>query len=79
MNFRELSADTLIGRVKGNVEIHFDVVDENGNETESEYFQYEGGEIKFARDIMPSMFTLDRKVIRQDCLCYLMERYPLPV
>jgi len=24
---------------------------------------------------MPSMLTLDAQVIRQDCLCYLMERY----
>jgi hypothetical protein len=23
---------------------------------------------------MPSMLTLDRRVIQQDCLCYLMER-----
>ena len=23
---------------------------------------------------MPSMLTLDRRVIAQDCLCYLMER-----
>jgi len=28
--------------------------------------------------LMPSMFTLDERVIRQDCLGYLMERYPLP-
>jgi hypothetical protein len=27
---------------------------------------------------MPSMFTLDERIIRQDCLGYLMERYPLP-
>jgi len=27
---------------------------------------------------MPSMFILDERVIRQDCLGYLMERYPLP-
>jgi hypothetical protein len=24
---------------------------------------------------MPSMLTRDEQVIRQDCLCYLMERY----
>jgi len=26
---------------------------------------------------MPSMLTLDEKVIRQDCLCYVMERYQI--
>ena len=30
-----------------------------------------------SRDKKP-MFTLDERVIRQDCLGYLMERYPLP-
>jgi hypothetical protein len=25
--------------------------------------------------VMPSMLTKDLDVIRQDCLCYLMERY----
>ena len=25
--------------------------------------------------VMPSMLTCDPEVIRQDCLCYLMERY----
>jgi hypothetical protein len=25
--------------------------------------------------VMPSMLTLNTDVIRQDCLCYLMERY----
>ena len=25
--------------------------------------------------VMPSMLTCDPTVIRQDCLCYLMERY----
>jgi hypothetical protein len=24
---------------------------------------------------MPSMLTLNHRVVRQDCLCYLMERY----
>ena len=26
------------------------------------------------REVMPSMLTQDRRVIQQDCLCYLMER-----
>jgi hypothetical protein len=34
--------------------------------------------LRTTRALMPSMFTLDERVIRQDCLGYLMERYPLP-
>jgi hypothetical protein len=26
---------------------------------------------------MPAMLTRDVRVIRQDCLCYFMERYPI--
>jgi hypothetical protein len=28
--------------------------------------------------LMPAMLTRDERVIRQDCLCYLMERLPYP-
>ena len=27
-----------------------------------------------AAPVMPAMLTLDERVIRQDCLCYFMER-----
>jgi hypothetical protein len=28
------------------------------------------------KSLMPAMLTRDTRVIRQDCLCYLMERIP---
>lgn len=77
MNFREMPAGTLIGKLKSGMDVHFEVIDENGNEIESKYFSFDNGVVRLARDTMPSMFTLDERVIRQDCLCYLMERYPL--
>jgi hypothetical protein len=76
LNFRELPKGTLIARTADGTDIHFEVTDENGNETEREFFLFDRNEIRFAKDIMPSMLTLDERVIRQDCLCYLMERYP---
>jgi hypothetical protein len=33
------------------------------------------GKIRLRVPVMPSMLTLDERVVRQDCLCYLMERY----
>jgi hypothetical protein len=30
------------------------------------------------RPVTPAMLTLDTLAIRQDCLCYLMERLPYP-
>ncbi|MCR9279722.1 MAG: succinylglutamate desuccinylase/aspartoacylase family protein [Pseudomonadaceae bacterium] len=42
------------------------------------YFRAIDGRITFARDVVPAMYTVDRSVIRQDCLCYLMERFEVP-
>ena len=39
------------------------------------YFAVEGGRLLTRVPVMPSMLTCDPVVIRQDCLCYLMERY----
>jgi len=52
--------------------------DEQGIEVGGRYFTLEDNTVRTSRTLMPSMFTLDERVIRQDCLGYLMERYPLP-
>jgi hypothetical protein len=50
------------------------VLDEDGREVTERYFEIRRGELRTRRPVMPSMLTLDEQVIRQDCLCYLMER-----
>ena len=45
-----------------------------GRDITSDYFDFSNGEVRTTREVMPSMLTLDRRVIQQDCLCYLMER-----
>jgi hypothetical protein len=52
-------------------------VNDEGVNVEQDYFTYEAGELRLRRSVMPSMLTLDSAVIRQDCLCYLMERMDL--
>ncbi|MDH5230201.1 MAG: M14 family metallopeptidase [Gammaproteobacteria bacterium] len=74
LNFREISAGTVIAYTDPNKEVHLSVTDEAGLEVENDYFVVENSEIRFAQDMMPSMLTLDERVIRQDCLCYLMKR-----
>ena len=54
------------------------VTDEQGLDATDRYLTLEAGEIRTRRPVMPSMFTLDVEVIRQDCLGYFMERLPLP-
>ncbi len=48
--------------------------DEAGRDVTREYFEVRGARLLARKRVMPSMLTLDERVIRQDCLCYLMER-----
>ena len=78
LNFSEVEAGTVIARVRMDGAIPLQALDEQGRQVEGDYFQLCNGELKFARRVMPAMLTRDVRVIEQDCLCYLMERYPLP-
>lgn len=50
----------------------------DGRNVTDEFLETRGAEIRLRRAVTPSVFTLDKRAIRQDCLCYFMERYPLP-
>jgi len=58
----------------GETELPVQVKDERGEIATRRYFNLEQGELRIMRQVMPSMFTLDIDIIRQDCLGYLMER-----
>jgi succinylglutamate desuccinylase len=74
MNFNEISAGTVLGKVKGSLSMPLIALDERGLDISTRFFEIQGGELSVIRKTMPSMLTLDERVIRQDCLCYLMER-----
>ncbi|MEF8703646.1 MAG: M14 family metallopeptidase [Candidatus Accumulibacter sp. UW26] len=76
MNFRPLAAGTLFGRTR--LPLPLDVQDESGRDVAAAYFACGDGKIRLRRATMPAMLTLDARVVRQDCLCYLMERLPFP-
>jgi len=78
LNFRELPAGTVIATVLQAEHARIQAWDEHGREQTARFFETHDGELRTARAVMPSMFTLDERVIRQDCLGYLMERYPVP-
>lgn len=77
MNFRELPANTTFGWVNGQSDVPLDVRDEQGREVRDLYFEVKNGELKLRTPVMPCMLTVSAQAIRQDCLCYLMERYPI--
>lgn len=75
LNFHELATGITLGYVNpGQTEIPLRVIDESGADATDRYFRLEAGELRTSREVMPSMFTLNEEVIRQDCLGYLMER-----
>lgn len=75
LNFRELPRGTLIGWCHDRNLNHLEVISESGENVTPRYFYLEGDEIRTHAPVMPSMLTMNAQVIRQDCLCYLMERW----
>ena len=73
-NFCELPAGTSFGDLRNGGPPPLVAVDTEGREVTDLYFRFDQGEVRTSRDVMPSMLTQDRRVIQQDCLCYLMER-----
>lgn len=77
MNFTEISPGTVLGTSKNNASLPVIAKDESGKNVTDDFFSVQNGELQLNRRTMPSMLTLDERVIRQDCLCYLMERIHL--
>ncbi|WP_373031013.1 M14 family metallopeptidase [Sulfurovum sp.] len=48
---------------------------EDGTDVTDELVCNENGAISLRKPLMPAMITLDKRIIMQDCLCYLLEDY----
>jgi succinylglutamate desuccinylase len=77
LNFTEISPGTVFGTSKHDSIMPLIARDEGGNNVTDVFFSVKNGRLQINRPTMPSMLTLDERVIRQDCLCYLMERIRL--
>lgn len=75
LNFRELPTGTAMAELECN-NARLEAWDEQGRDVAERYFDCEDGLLRTRLPVMPSMLTLNEEVIRQDCLCYLMERLP---
>jgi succinylglutamate desuccinylase len=51
------------------------VTDTDGHDVTDEILRVEEGKIYLNNTLMPAMITRDRLVIRQDCLCHLLQDY----
>ncbi|MGZ8243887.1 M14 family metallopeptidase [Methylomagnum sp.] len=75
LNFTDLAAGTDLGEVADHLDrLPVQAMDETGRDVAGDYFEIQEGRLALKKSLMPSMFTLDEKIIRQDCLGYLMER-----
>jgi len=73
-NFCELPAGTSFGELNNSTKRPLTAVNPDGADVTNDYFFFGRGHAETTREVMPSMLTLDRRVIQQDCLCYLMDR-----
>ena len=48
---------------------------EDGTDITDELISNDNGAISLKKPLMPAMITLDKRIIVQDCLCYLLEDY----
>jgi succinylglutamate desuccinylase len=78
LNFRELPSGTDFGVVAPPCETPLLVPTGSDGNRWQEFFSVTDRRLVLRRGLMPSMLTTDARAVRQDCLCYLMERLPLP-
>ncbi|SFI18258.1 M14 family metallopeptidase [Planctomicrobium piriforme] len=74
-NFSEVGPGAEIACRRPHSDANLLVVNEKGRDVQHEYISIVGNSLRLKKRLLPSMLTLDQRVIRQDCLCYFMERY----
>lgn len=73
INFTKLPENTIFGKIRPHSNARLIAWDDHERDVSDEYFSIEGDSLTLSKSLMPAMLTLDKKIIRQDCLCYLME------
>jgi len=73
INFTKLAANTVLGKIRPKSDARLIAWNDLEKDVSDDFFFIEGEHIKLSKSLMPAMLTLDKKIVRQDCLCYLME------
>ena len=77
LNFTELTPGTLLGKTKpGSPPTPLPLIarTDDGRDVAGDYFRIENNQLVLTQGSMLCMLSMDERIIRQDCLCYLMER-----
>ena len=77
MNFRELPEGTVWAYAQQLEQCPLVVYDNQGHNVTADYFSFADHTVRSLCSVMPSMLTMRSDIIRQDCLCYLMQRVDL--
>jgi succinylglutamate desuccinylase len=73
-NFRELEPGTVFAECAADAAACLEVRDERDRDVGAQFLSCRDGRIELLRGVMPAMLTRDARAVRQDCLCYFMER-----
>ena len=75
LNFVATAPGETLGRARHPMPLT--MTDEKGRDVASDFFTVKEGELRLTRPVTPAMLTGDPRIVRQDCLGYLMERLDL--
>jgi len=71
LNFLPVNAGARFGTT--NHAMPLEAIDEQGRDVADAFFGIEDGVVHLKASAIPAMLTQDPQIVRQDCLCYLME------
>lgn len=74
LNFTELPPGTAMARRNAADRSLLVATDTDGHDCTEDWFRLDGDRVVTRRPAMPAMLSTHAEVVRQDCLCYLMER-----
>ena len=72
-NFTEITTTEVFAHTR--VDCPLTITNQQGQDVTDEIMRIEDGKIYLNKTLMPAMITLDKNIVRQDCLCYLMVDY----
>jgi hypothetical protein len=72
-NFTRLEKNEIFAYSK--VAKPFLVLSPDDQDITEEIIQNDNGKVSLKKALMPAMISMDKKIVLQDCLCYLLEDY----
>jgi succinylglutamate desuccinylase len=78
LNFCDLAPGTVLAELAPGCQRGIEVWGEQDEDLTDHFLARHGELVLIRREVTPAMLTADERAVRQDCLCYFMERLELP-